>query len=111
MHQQLPSDPKARQHLRWTQPHEQVTKKVAHTCRYFGISRMTFYLWPPIFESWYGRPADKIMQTAQNSSEPAKDIREPIISLRLQRKYGARRLSFLKRVKNHLYSRRDLSRL
>ena len=37
-------DPVIRQRLRWIE-HQELTRNVSATCRYFGISRGTFYLW------------------------------------------------------------------
>lgn len=41
----LKDDPRARQRLRWIEQYEHITKKVAPTCRSFGISRGTSYIW------------------------------------------------------------------
>jgi transposase len=38
-------DRRVRMRLRWIEHYEQVTKKVSPTCRYFGITRTTFYRW------------------------------------------------------------------
>ena len=38
-------DRKARARLRVLRHHEQVTRNVSQTCRFFGISRSLFYLW------------------------------------------------------------------
>lgn len=104
MHHNLPADPRARQRLRWIQHYEQVTKKVAPTCRYFGISRGTFYL-------WYHRYLSLGVEGLRTKScRPhrihrwlPRDIRETIISLRLQRKYGPRRMSWYLRQKYGWY--------
>jgi transposase InsO family protein len=45
MSQQELLNRRARARLRWIEHYEQVTKKVAPTCRYFGITRTTFYRW------------------------------------------------------------------
>lgn len=88
-------DQQTRLRLRWIQHYEQVTKKVAPTCRYFGISRGTFYL-------WYHRYMSLGVEGLKNkSSRPhkikrwlPKDVRETIIQLRLQRKYGPNRMLY-----------------
>lgn len=38
-------DRKARARLRVLRHHEQVTRNVSQTCRFFGISRSLFYIW------------------------------------------------------------------
>jgi len=107
----LPSE--ARLRLRWIEHYEQVTKKVAPTCRYFGISRGTFYL-------WYHRYLSLGAEGLKNkSSRPhkikrwlPKDIRDTIIQLRLQRKYGPDRMAYYLRQKyNWFVSSRTVWRL
>lgn len=90
--------------LRWIGHYEQVTKKVAPTCRYFGISRGTFYL-------WYHRYLSLGVEGLNNkSSRPHKiqrwlprDIIETILALRLQRHYGPTRMSWYLRQKYNWY--------
>ncbi len=104
MQKHLLSDHRARQRLRWIQHYEQITKKVSPTCRYFGISRSTFYL-------WYHRYLSLGIEGLKSKScRPhkihrwlPKDIRETIISLRLQRKYGPCRMSWYLRQKYNWY--------
>lgn len=93
-------DQRVRLRLRWIQHYEQVTKKVSPTCRYFGISRGTFYLW---YHRYMSLGVDGLKD---KSSRPHKikrwlppNIRETIINLRLQRKYGPDRMSFYLRQK------------
>lgn len=109
----LHSDPQVRLRLRWFQHYEQVTHKVSPTCRYFGISRSTFYL-------WYHRYLSLGEEGLKNkSSRPhkinriiPKDIRETIIKLRLQRKYGPERMSwYLRRKYNWYISKMTIWRL
>lgn len=106
-------DLQARLRLRWIQHYEQVTKKVAPTCRYFGISRGTFYL-------WYHRYLSLGVEGLKNkSSRPHKirrwlprDVRETIIELRLQRRYGPDRMSsYLKQKHNWFVSSRTIWKL
>lgn len=106
-------DPQCRLRLRWIQHYEQVTKKVAPTCRYFGISRGTFYL-------WYHRYMSLGVEGLKNkSSRPhrirrwlPKDVRETIIQLRLQRKYGPDRMSYyVKQKYNWFVSSQTIWRL
>jgi transposase InsO family protein len=100
MQQTTPTDPQERLRLRWIQHYEQVTKKVAPTCRYFGISRGTFYL-------WYHRYMSLGLEGLKSkSSRPhkikrwlPKEVRDTIINLRLQRKYGPDRMAFYIRQK------------
>lgn len=109
----LPAHPQARLRLRWIQHYEQVTKKVAPTCRYFGISRGTFYL-------WYHRYLSLGSAGLQNkSSRPhkirrwlPKEVRDTIIQLRIQRRYGPDGMSlYLKRRYNWYVSSQSIWRL
>jgi len=45
MERKIPLDPRAKVRLRWIEHYEKVSKKISPTCRYFGISRGTFYPW------------------------------------------------------------------
>jgi len=100
MEQTIKLDSQARLRLRWIQHYEQVTKKVAPTCRYFGISRTTFYM-------WYHRYLSLGLEGLKSkSSRPhkiqrwlPKDIRDTIIELRLKRHYGPARMSWYIRQK------------
>lgn len=93
-------DQQVRLRLRWIQHYEQVTKKVAPTCRYFGITRGSFYL-------WYHRYMSLGVEGLRNkSSRPhkikrwlPKNVRDTIIQLRLQRKYGPDRMAYYIRQK------------
>ncbi len=83
----LKNDPRALRRLRWIEHYQQVTKKVAPTCRYFGIMRDTFCLryhrylslGPEGLRTKSCRP-HKIRRLLP------KDVRETIIQLRLQRR-------------------------
>jgi len=86
-------DHRAKLRYRWIEHYEQVTKKVAPTCRYFGISRQTFY-------TWYHRYLSLGVEGLKSeSSRPhkiqrwlPKDIVDTIIELRLKRRYGPDRM-------------------
>lgn len=106
-------DQQARQRLRWIQHYEQVTKKVAPTCRYFGISRGTFYLWYHRYMSLGAAGLrDKSSRPHKIKRWLPKDIRDTIITLRLQRKYGPDRMAFYLRQKyNWFISTRTIWRL
>lgn len=109
----LKNDPRARQRLRWIEHYEQVTKKVAPTCRYFGITRGTFYLWYHRYLSL----GNEGLRT--KSCRPHKihrilptDVREKIIELRMQRHYGPHRMSsYLKQKHNWFISKNTIWRL
>lgn len=113
MKQKLPADPRARQRLRWIQHYQQVTKKVAPTCRYFGISRGTFYQW---YHRYLSLGVDGLLN---KSCRPHRihhwipeDVRETIINLRLQKRYGPKRMSWhLKRQYNWYVSHHSIWRL
>jgi transposase InsO family protein len=106
-------DPHVRQRIRWIEHYEEVTKNVSRTCRYFGISRGTFYL-------WYHRHMSLGVEGLKNkSSRPhkihrwlPKDVRDTIIELRLKRKYGPKRMSlYLRQKSNWFVSSRTIWRL
>lgn len=104
MKQTATLDPQVRLKLRWVQHYEQITKKVAPTCRYFGISRTTFYM-------WYHRYLSLGIDGLKNkSSRPhkiqrwlPKDICDTIIELRLKRHYGPARMCWYIRQKYNWY--------
>ena len=112
-HDVLKNDPRARQRLRWIEHYQQITKKVAPTCRYFGITRGTFYL-------WYHRYLSLGVEGLRTKScRPhkihrwlPKDVRETILQLRLQRRYGPGRMSlYLRQKMNWFVSKRTIWKL
>ena len=93
-------DQQTRLRLRWIQHYEQVTKKVAPTCRYFGISRGTFYLWYHRYMSLGVEGLrDKSSRPHKIKRWLPKEVRDRIIHLRLQRKYGPDRMAYYIRQK------------
>jgi transposase InsO family protein len=104
MPQKLPKDPKARLRLRWIQHYQQVTKKVAPTCRYFGISRGTFYLW---YHRYLGLGVEGLHNKSCRSHKIQRwlppDIIDTIIQLRLKRHYGPQRMSWYLRQKHNWF--------
>lgn len=86
---------------------------MAPTCRYFGISRGTFYLW---YHRYLSMGADGLRD---KSSRPhkikrwlPKEIRDTIIQLRLQRKYGPDRMEYyIRRKYNWFVSSQTIWRL
>lgn len=97
-------DHRARHRYRWIQHYEQITHKVAPTCRYFGISRQTFYTW---YHRYLSLGLDGLKS---KSSRPhkiqrwlPKDICGTIIDLRLKRKYGPDRMCWYLRQKYNWY--------
>ncbi len=93
MKKNSPKDPQVRLRLRWIEHYEQVTGKVAPTCRYFGISRGTFYTW---YHRYLSLGEEGLMNKSTRPHKIhrwlPKEIRETIIQLRLQRKYGPYRM-------------------
>lgn len=97
-------DQRARMRLRWIEHYQEITKKVSQTCRYFGVSRSTFY-------TWYYRYLSFGMEGLQSrSSRPhkicykiPKDIVQKVIELRHQRKYGPKRMSYYLKEKFNWY--------
>lgn len=109
----IPSDQRARLRYRWIQHYEEVTHKVAPTCRYFGISRGTFYIW---YHRYLSLGSAGLVS---KSCRPHKiqrwlpaDVRDKIIELRLQRKYGPNRMCwYLKQKYNWYVSKNTIWRL
>lgn len=113
MNKKVDLDDRTRLRLRWIEHYEQVTKKVAVTCRYFGISRGTFYL-------WYHRYMSHDTEGLKNKScrphkicyQIPKDVVETILMLRHQRGYGPVRMSYhLKKKYNWFVSHTTIWRL
>lgn len=109
----LINDPRARQRLRWIEHYEHVTKKVAPTCRYFGITRSTFYLW---YHRYLSLGEEGLRSTSCRPHKIRrwlpKDIRDEIIRLRLQRHYGPHRMSsYLTQKHNWFVSKNTVWRL
>lgn len=109
----LSDAPRARLRFRWIEHYENVTKKVAPPCRYFGISRANFYI-------WYHRYMSLGVEGLRTkSSRPhkihrwlPKDIRKTIIELHMQRKYGPVRMSlYLKQKHNWFVSKNAIWRI
>ncbi len=99
-----PIDPRARLRLRWIEHYEQVTKKVAPTCRYFGISRGTFYLW---YHRYLALGAEGLRSKSSRPHKVCrqipKDIVDTVLLLRQQRGYGPRRMSWYLKQKHNWY--------
>jgi transposase InsO family protein len=97
-------DPKTRMRLRWIETYQQVTHKVAPTCRYFGISRSTFYIWYHRYLS-FGAEGLKDRSTRPNriSNKIPSDIVKKVVELRLKRKYGPKRMSYHLKQKYNWY--------
>lgn len=113
MDKNMALDPRAKLRLRWIEHYEKVSKKVLPTCRYFGISRGTFYL-------WYHRYMSHGVEGLKNkSSRPhkicyqiPKDVVATILMLRHQRHYGAIRMSYyIKQKYNWFVSKTTIHKL
>src|SRR3989344_1057544 len=87
-------DHRTRMRLRWIETYRQVTKQVSSTCRYFGISRSTFYVWYHRYLS-LGVEGLKDNSTRPHriSNKIPADIIRTVVSLRPKRKYGPKRMS------------------
>lgn len=79
-------------------------KNITYTCRYFGISRKTFYKWYKRYQESGKNPRSLQDQSRRPKSHPkltGKEVASLIIKLRQETKYGPRRLQFyLKRDYN-----------
>lgn len=96
MEQKISLDPRAKMRLRWTEHYEKVSKKVLCTCRYFGISGGTFYLWYHrymVYAVRARRPEKQVMPPAQDLPVVPQDVMATILMLRQQRHYGPGRMS------------------
>lgn len=58
--------PEAKRRLKWFDWHETHGRNVSLTCRYFGISRQTFYRWQERFDRWH------LQSLADRSSRPKR---------------------------------------
>lgn len=115
-------DRRARTRLRWIEHYEQVTRKVAPTCRYFGITRTTFYRWYHRYMSLGAEGLkDRSCRPHHIRYYVPRDIVQTIVMLRHQRSYGAPRMSYYIRKKYgwfvsaptiwQIYKRHNISRL
>lgn len=106
-------DPRTRKRLRWIETYKQITGSVTSTCRYFGISRSTFYVWYHRYLS-FGVEGLKDLSTKPHriSNKIPADIVTKVIELRQQRKYGPKRMSYhLKQKYNWYISKTTIWRL
>ena len=69
--------PGARKRLKWMDYYEQHGKNAALTCRYFGISRQTFYRWRRRY-----RP-QRLASLEERSRRPRR-VRQPVRATRLR---------------------------
>lgn len=81
----IPLTKEAKKRLKWIQ-HYQDTKNISKTCRYFGISRTTFYKW---FERYKKDGLEGLLdrpKTPKNTRKPTirNQYREQIIKVRKQ---------------------------
>ena len=60
----------ARQHLRWMDYYRAHGANAARTCRYFGISRQTFYRWKPRYDP-------HALETMEPRSHRPRRVRQP----------------------------------
>ncbi len=113
MEQKVLLDPRAKLRLRWIEHYEKVSKKVLPTCRYFGITRTTFY-------RWYHRYLQFGVEGLKSkSSRPhkicyqiPKDVVATILMLRQQRHYGPTRMSYyIKQKYNWFVSKTTIHKL
>lgn len=96
-------DQRSRTRLRWVLAYEQI-KKVSSVCRYFGVSRSTFYVWYQWYLS-FGVEGLKDRSTRPHkiSSKIPADIVQTVITLRNQRKYGPKRMLYSLKEKYNWY--------
>ena len=86
-------DPRTRTRLRWIETHKQITHEVTSTCRYFGISRSTFYTWYHRYLSFGVEGLnDKSTRPHKIANKIPADIVKRVVELRNQRKYGPKRM-------------------
>lgn len=97
-------DHQTRMRLRWIETYQQITKQVSSTCRYFGISRSTFYIWYHRYLS-LGVEGLKDNSTRPHriSNKIPSDIIHTVINLRQKRKYGPKRMSYYLKEKYNWY--------
>jgi transposase InsO family protein len=96
-------DQRSRMRLRWIIAYEQI-KKVSPVCRYFGVSRSTFYVWYQRYLS-FGIEGLKDRSTRPHkiSNKIPQDIVQTVLTLRNQRKYGPKRMSYYLKERYNWY--------
>ena len=78
-------------------------RRVAHTCRYFGISRKTFYKWRKRYEA-HGEAGvcDRPRRPARSPRATAPEVVSKILYLRQHYHFGPSRIAdYLKRFHQH----------
>lgn len=97
-------DPRTRMRLRWIETYKQITHKVTSTCRYFGVSRSTFYTWYHRYLS-FGVEGLKDRSTRPHkiANKIPSDIVKKVVELRNARKYGPKRMSYYLKEKYNWY--------
>jgi transposase InsO family protein len=95
---------KARARLRVLRHHEQVTRNVSQTCRYFGISRTLFYRW----RARYRQHGLVGLQDGPRGPRHHPHTTPPhivalILQVRREREYGPLRLSFFLQRYHNVY--------
>lgn len=94
-------DRRARQRLRWIEHYEQITHKVAPTCRYFGICRPAFYRWYHRYMAQgFDGLKDKPSRPKNIHYQIPKDVVDTILMLRQERSYGPARISYFLKKKH-----------
>jgi transposase InsO family protein len=80
--------------LRWIQYHENIVRKIAPTCRYFGIARSTFYYW---YRRYKRNGVEGLKDLSRRPNHLNYQIPQGIINLilkiRAEKRYGARLMS------------------
>ena len=96
-------DRKARARLRVLRHHEQVTRNVSQTCRFFGISRSLFYVWRDRYQQ------DGLAGLRDGPRGPRPPFTTPahivalMLQVRRQRQYGPLRISFFLQRYHQVY--------
>ncbi len=97
------SDRGARIRLRWIE-HYQGSQNVAATCRYFGISRTTFYRWLSRYEKFGEKGLAELTRRPHklNYHFP-QHVRDLILQIRQERDYGHHRMSLYLAKRHQIY--------
>lgn len=105
-------DPQSRKRYRWIVAYEQIGK-VTPVCRYFGVSRSTFYVWYHRYLSFGVEGLqDRSTRPHNIANRIPADIVQTIVTLRNQRKYGPKRMSYyLKEQYNWYISKMTIWRI
>lgn len=93
---------KAKQRLKWFD-YQHKHRNVAQTCRYFGISRKTFYYWQKRYNPWRLESLEEKIRKPNNTRKWEVRRKEELRIISLRKKYIRYGKEKLKVIYNNLY--------